>query len=268
MNASNTLFTLYTVSFALALARSAAFVMALPGIGSRATPAIVKAAWALSLAVLVVSVHGDRLPQSTVVTLAARDWSAWVALGLAMGREIVIGAFLGLVFELVLTPARIAGEYLNQETGLTFGELVSPSGAPGTGPFSGIFEALAMLVLFGLDLHHLFFRVWDGAFAWMPMGDYDLALPGVDRLAGKLQHAQSSGILMVAPVGLVLFLSTILLVLLTRVAPALNLYTVGFPLRLVLGIVGLVVFLVNVSSNLVKSIWTDCHALPSLFGGG
>lgn len=260
--------SLYTAAFALALARSAAFVMALPAIGSRTTPAMVKSALALALAVLVMINQGATLPGSTAAGLASREWSAWLGLGLAMAREVIIGAFLGLLFELIVTPARIAGEYLNQETGLTFGELVAPTGAPSTGPFSGIFEALAMLTIFGLDLHHLFFRAWEGSFAWLPLGEYDLRLPRVDVLAARVQTAQASGLMIVAPVGLILFLSTILLVLLTRVAPALNLYSVGFPLRLALGIMGLMVFMSNVGANLVRVIWNHAHSLPQILGGG
>ena len=62
------------------------------------------------------------------------------------------------------------------------------------------------------------------------------------------------GLVLVAPMALCLFLTTIVLALLTRAAPQLNIYTVGFPLRMLVGLGSLLLFLPQLMAGLGRML--------------
>jgi flagellar biosynthetic protein FliR len=78
-------------------------------------------------------------------------------------------------------------------------------------------------------LHHVFLLVLQETFQHLPIGQ-GFQLPNWD-LVSAAGAAEEGGLLLVAPIGLCLSLTTVVLALMTRAAPQLNLYSVGFPLR-------------------------------------
>ena len=235
------------IALSMLLARVGTFVAIMP-IFAGQVPRLVKAGLALSLTLFwfgaLNGVVADRawLTQSTQVS--------WLAFGLVLGREVLLGALLGYAFGLFLAPAQIAGEYLTGEMGLSFGAQVHPSGGNSPGGLTQLFESLALLLFLGLDIHHLFFAVFDNVLTRHPIGG---ALPAwrMPQLVTGVAAVGEWGLLLAAPVGAFLFLTAVVLALMTRAAPQLNLYSVGFPLRLAAGLVGLLLFFPQLMSNLV-----------------
>lgn len=224
--------------FSLILARVGTFVAILPLFGSQTLPRMVKVGLAFALAVMYFSCFFGEIP---IGELLRRSGStSWLAFVIAMGREAILGALLGLALGLFLLPARLAGDFVTQELGLTFGALLGPTEAapPGTGSLTQIIEALSALIFFALDGHHVFFAVLHATFLRYPIGGAVPQVP-VQHLISGVSAAQEWGLLLVAPVVLCLFLTTVILSLMTRGAPQLNLFSIGFPLRLLAGLVAL-----------------------------
>src|SRR5262245_61263501 len=109
--------------FALVLARVGAFVAVLPLLGGGAVPRLVKLGLTVALGCSWFGTLFAKLPPEG---LSASLQSSWPALGVAAGREMLLGALLGYAFGLFLLPARAAGEVLSQETGLSLGGLLDP----------------------------------------------------------------------------------------------------------------------------------------------
>lgn len=231
----------------LILARVGAFVMVLPLLGGAQTPRLVKLGLALALTVLFATTSLDRLGDAT--ELLRPQAAPWATVSLALTREVGLGAILGFAFSLFLLPARIAGEFLAQEIGLSFGSLLTASGDGSAGPLAVLFESLAGLLFLGLDVHHTFLGVLDESLRRYPIG-HGFRLPACD-VVGAAGAAQEWGLMLGAPVALCLFLTTVVLALLTRAAPQLNLYTVGFPLRMLVGLGAALLFLPQLIEGLV-----------------
>jgi flagellar biosynthetic protein FliR len=133
-------------------------------------------------------------------------------------------------------PAHIAGEFISQEMGLTFGNQVNATGN-GTGtPLTIVFELVAAAIFLGLDGHHVFFGVMHNTFINYPVGGGLPTMPVQDLVAGAAA-TEEWGLMLAAPVAVCLFLTTIVLMLLGRTTPQLNLYSIGFSLRLGVGLV-------------------------------
>ena len=245
----------------LMLARIAAFVAVLPLLGGQQAPRMVKVGLTMALTAFWSVSFIEQMPACAWLT---RDGTVpWLGYGVALGREALLGIVVGYAFGLFLLPARIAGEYLSQEMGLSFSNMVNATG-DGTGtPLTIAFEMMAGALFLGLDGHHLFFGAMHGLFEQYPVGGTLPSVP-VERMIGETALASEWGLMLAAPVGVCLFLTTLVLLLLTRTAPQLNLFTVGFPLRLGVGLAATILLLPNGISTLV-SILEHCGEMILTF---
>lgn len=228
-------------TFALTLARVATFVHVLPLLGGNYVPPTVKVGLSFLLAIFFFDVEAYALPDGAPL--------GWIALFMTLGREVLLGGILGFALSLFLAPARIAGEFLAQECGLTFASVLTASGEGSANPFAVFFELLASLLFFELDLHHVFLLTLQETFRFYPIGQ-PFHLPSWD-LIEAVGAAEEGGILLVTPLMLSLFLATVVLMLMTRAAPQLNLYSVGFPLRIMVCLIGLFLLIPQMLSGMV-----------------
>ncbi len=232
----------------LVLARVGTFVAVLPLLGGAQVPRTIKVGLCAALAGLWSITFLDEAGGEAVLRQAqAVSWLPW---GLALAREAGLGALFGFAFNLFLVPARVAGEFIAQELGLTFANEALGGGDGSAGPLTVILDLLATLLFFGLDLHHLFLTVLHVTFRRFPVGQ-GFSIPVCD-VVGQATAAQEWGLVLAGPVLACLFLTTTALALMTRAAPQLNLFTVGFPLRMLIGLGALLFFLPQLVHGLVR----------------
>jgi flagellar biosynthetic protein FliR len=236
--------------FSLILARVGAFVTVLPLFGGATVPRLVKAGLAFALATLWFGnvVEG---PPAEMLNRAVE--TSYFAYALAAWREMVLGALLGYAFGLFQVPARVCGEFLTQELGLSFGAFIDPTGTGNVSALTQMFDALGIMLFLGLDGHHLFFAALDATFARYPVGSAMPAVPVGPLVAGASLTIQW-GLSIAMPVALSLFVVTVVLAVMSRAAPQINLFTVGFPLRLAAGLLLLFLMLPNMLQSLVNAL--------------
>jgi flagellar biosynthetic protein FliR len=236
----------WAVSFVLILTRVGAFVALLPQFGGVRVPRMVKVGLAVALAVLWFGSFGPPLE-------ALQDEGpgpSWPALILAVGREMVLGGVLGYACGLLLVPARVAGEFVAQEMGLTLGAIADPTSGASGAVLTQLFEAAAVALFFTLDIHHVFLAALHATFERWPVGGGLGALP-VGRLVDGAAAAQEWGVLLAMPLLACLLLTTVVLGLLTRAAPQMNLFSVGFALRVGVGLCAAYLLLPELGAALV-----------------
>jgi flagellar biosynthetic protein FliR len=215
------------VAFTLTLARAGMFIHVLPLLGGANMPRTVKIGLAVALAFVFFNEASGTLARAGGV--GPLGLTSWPGLGLALGREMLLGGVLGFALGLFLVPAHVAAEFIAQEAGMSFANVLTASGGGPASALTLVFELVASVAFLGLDLHHVFLLVLQETFQHLPIGQ-GFQLPNWD-LVTAAGAAEEGGLLLVAPVGLCLFLTTVVLALMTRAAPQLNLYSVGFPLR-------------------------------------
>lgn len=238
------------LSFTLILARTGAFVAVLPLLGTVSTPRTVKVGLSVALAVLYfVLLGGSAAPES----LTKDGPVSWLAFAVVLMKETLLGAFLGYAMSLVLLPVRIAGEYLGQEMGFALAAQADPTAGNSSIVITQIFEMLAGVLFLGLDGHHLFLAALHSTFLRIPLGGWS-GMSAVGPMTAGLASAQEWGMSLAAPVGAVLFLTSIVLAFMTRAAPQLNVFSLGFALRIGLGLGGLFVLMPDFASSLVRAI--------------
>jgi flagellar biosynthetic protein FliR len=204
----------------LATVRFAAFLFLAPPFSQRAIPGGVKAALSLGLGILVAP-RLSHVPSQTAGGFIA---------GLVM--QAVIGAALGFLVLLALAAVRAAGSMIDLFGGFQLASAYDPLSGGQAGPFARFYYLTAGVLLFASNAHHLVITGVVRTFDSLPLG---VALP-----TGAMAQSVTSGVtnMLVAalqiagPLMIALFVADVGLGLLTRVAPALNAFAIGFPLKI------------------------------------
>lgn len=248
-------------AFALTLARVATFIYVLPLLGGANIPRTVKIGLSMALTVLFFNEASAPLLGGAAVSLGL---TTWVGLALALGREMILGGIMGFALSLFLLPAHVAAEFIAQEAGLSFANVLTASDGNSASSLTVIFEMLASVAFLTLDLHHGFLLLLQQTFHHLPIGQ-GFRLPNWD-LTAAVGAGEEGGVLLAAPVVLCLFLTTVVLALMTRAAPQLNLYSVGFPLRVFVGLGAALLLLPQIIGGMIRmfSLFLD---LLQLRGG-
>ena len=251
----------YAVCVGLLLARVGAFVAVMPPFAGR-TPRTVRAAFAIVLTVFYV-VNAAPLWDPQFVARAADAHP--IRYALALFREALLGASMGFAFSLFLLPARIAGEFVTQQIGLNAAQAAGPTGGESGGPLTNTFETVGGLLFLIADGHHLTLLALHDSFAVLPLGG--LALPQANPLLDGLATAYQSGLSLAAPLALCLFLLSVSLAVMTRAAPQLNVYSVGFTLQVFVALLGGLFLLPELVRGLSFAIGHTADTLPQFLRG-
>lgn len=148
--------------------------------------------------------------------------------------EVMIGAAVGVVLQVLFATSSVAGELLAQAMGLGFATIVQPGGT--TSPVVTTFLSLLLWAVFiGVDGHARLFALLIESFTTLPPG----AVPNAGAVARFGGMAFATGALLALPVAGVLVLANLWLAVLAKSAPQLNLFSIGFAVLTVVGLVAL-----------------------------
>lgn len=216
----------------LAGVRMAAFIVVAPPFSYRGFPARVKAMLAIGLA----------------IAMAPRVTPGYEALEMgpffaALLGEVLIGLALGFLVYLAFAAIQSAGGLIDMFGGFQMAQAYDPQSMVNGAQFSRLFNMTAIALMFSTGSYQLIIGGIGRSFTALPIGGgLDLGRTAesmVDGLTGMFLAA----IQIAGPLLAVLFLADAGLGLLTRVAPALNAFALGFPLKIFLTLtLGVVVF--------------------------
>ena len=243
--------TIWLMTFGLILARVSSFIATIPYLGGANVPNTIKAGSALALTCFWFAQSGA----TSIEIVVAMEEMPWLAFGMAIGREVIVGAALGYIFGLFLAPFRIAGEYIAQEMGLTLGAITDPTRPETSTVFGEFFEIIGALLFFTQNIHHLFLAALHSSFATQPIGGSYMSLPVATQLSA-LASATEWGLTLASPVACCLFLTSLILGLMSRVAPQMNLMSIGYGLRILVGLIAIYIFWPNLGISMQAALAT------------
>jgi len=216
----------WVASFMLPLFRIVAVLMTMPIFGTTLVPRRIRLYFAVAITVVVAPV----LPAMPVVQ--ALDLSAL----LLIGEQIIIGAGMGLALQLFFHIFVIAGQIISTQMGMGFASMVDPTNGVSSATIGQFFTMLVTLLFLAMNGHLVVLEVVVESFTTMPVGS-GLLVNNFWELATGLGWVMSSGLRLVLPAITALLIINIAFGVMTRAAPQLNIFSIGFPLTLVLGMV-------------------------------
>ena len=212
--------------FLLPLFRIAALLMSMPIIGTQLVPMRVRLY--LTLAIAVVLVPG--LPPVPVVEALSGQAMLLIA------EQILIGAMFGFVLQLFFQVFIVSGQLLAMQMGLGFASMVDPTNGVSVPVIGQFFNMLVVLLFLAMNGHLVVLEILSESFVTLPIGG-GLTTNHFWEVAGKLGWVLGAGLLMVLPAITALLVVNLAFGLMTRAAPQLNIFSIGFPLTLVLGLI-------------------------------
>jgi flagellar biosynthetic protein FliR len=154
-----------------------------------------------------------------------------------VGIQVLIGLLMGFMLRLVFSALTIAGENIAVTMGLGFAQITDPVNGVTVPIVSQFLSISATLLFLALDGHLALLNMLFDSFTYIPIGhsfQHQNALWGVVSWASNM----FSGALMVAiPAITALLIANSALALMTRAAPQLNVFSVGFPITIILGLI-------------------------------
>lgn len=212
-------------SFMLPLFRIAAVLMTMPVIGTRLVPVRVRLYFALAFTLVLAPVL-PVMPEVDALNLRG---------SLLVAEQVLIGVALGFSLQLFFHAFVVAGQIISTQMGLGFASMVDPANGISV-PVLGQFYLMLVTLLFLLMNGHLVvFEVIAESFVTLPVGE-GLLTDHYWLLAGKLGWVLGAGLLLSLPAITALLVVNIAFGVMTRAAPQLNIFSIGFPLTLVVGI--------------------------------
>jgi len=212
--------------FALVLSRLAGMIAFQPILGSLAIPAAVRALLTAGIAALL----------TPVVTLPASLPDSLGGLVLGMVQEAALGLLMGLVMALCFLGVQIGSTLVAQESGLAIGQLIDPSFDEEQAVISTFYAQLAVVVYLIIGGHRALLSALLDTFEAVPLlGADGLGQTGTGLLLNGLTAAVMGATRVAAPALVTLFLVNVAMGFIARTVPQLNVITVGFSLKTLLG---------------------------------
>ncbi|MES2754237.1 MAG: flagellar biosynthetic protein FliR [Pseudomonadota bacterium] len=209
---------------------SAAFIAA-PVFGAVAVPVLVRVTLAGAIGFLVLAAH-PVVPPAQVFGLATI---------LAIGSEALVGAALGFVLQIAFAAPLIASEVIGGSMGIGFANTVDPVNARSSPALGSFMTILLTLLFLSVDGHLILVDLIVKSYDALPPGQAWLGAERLKAIAFFGGYAFLAGLLLALPVGFLLLCLNLAVGMLSRSAPALNLFAVGLPASLAVGVVALAI---------------------------
>jgi flagellar biosynthetic protein FliR len=240
-------------SYLWPFARIAAAIMVAPVFNAQVVPKRARLVLALALTLIVAP--------ATPVSAAPEPFSGPGLL--IVGQEILIGLAMGFALQMIFDALVIAGQTIAMSMGLGFAFLLDSQRGVSVPVLSQMFVMLAILTFLALDGHLALIQTMASSFTTLPVGS-GLGRDGVWQLVGFGSTVFAGALQVALPAAVALIVVNLAFGVMSRAAPTLNLFAVGFPVTMALGFVILLWTLPNVQANFVSllgSAFTLLHAL-------
>ncbi len=239
-------------AFMYPLMRVGAAVVVAPVFGNNMIPVRVRVFVGLGLTVAVMPAVGP---------IPAADPLSAQGLMIA-GQEILVGLTIGFVFALALNTVVIAGESVALAMGLGFATMVDPQTGMSVPVISQVLLVVATLLFLGFGGHLVMIQLLADSFTAIPVGGAGLERDAFWDVISWGSQLFAGAVLIALPVVTVLLVINLALGVMTRAAPQMNVFSVGLPVTLLVGMLLIPVMLLPALPNRMASIWQ--HAYDTL----
>ena len=207
--------------FVLVLTRVSGLVLVAPIFGSRNVPMHVRGFLAVGLSLIVTPLQ----------TPAAVDPSNLIDLLLLIGREALLGLALGLAVLILFTGLQLTGQVIGQISGMSLADVFDPSYEADVSIFSQLLDVIAIAAFLAIGGHRQVLEALLDTFQARPPGVGEFPLGVAATLAELLGESFAIGVRAAAPVMVALLMSVLILGLISRTLPQLNVIAIGFNLN-------------------------------------
>ena len=210
-------------TFLLCLARVISLVAAIPVFAGNQISGRIKIGLAVATALLLFP---SMAPYDPKVAFTVTEF------GLLIINEVLLGILIGLVAQLVFTAVTFGGTVIGYQMGFAAANIFDPQTTQQLSLMSHFINILALLAFLSFDIHHFFFKIIVESYIILPPGFLDFSHGAVQQLMQMGSQMFVLGVKFSAPVLALLLIANLVLGILARVFPQLNVFMLSFPLNI------------------------------------
>jgi flagellar biosynthetic protein FliR len=179
-----------------------------------------------------------------------------------LAHNILVGLALGFAVRIVFVGIELAGQLIGLQIGLSFAAFFNPDTNESENVVSDFMSMLVLLMFLAIDGHLILLSALADTFRLFPVGA--LGTAPIDPMS--IVHAASNlfaiALTICLPILAVMLLANVVLGVMARVAPQLNLFAVGFPVTVLAGLAALTLFLPTLEAPIRAALEKSLAALP------
>jgi flagellar biosynthetic protein FliR len=211
--------------------RIGATFIAAPVFGSVSVPLTVRVTLSGAIGLLVLAAHPIVPPQNIFAVTTI----------LSAAAEALVGLALGFVLQIAFAAPMIAAEVIGGAMGLGFASSIDPQNGKSSPALGQFFSIMLTLLFLSVDGHLILIDLLVKSYDVLPPGAAWIGVERLKAIAFFGGYAFLAGLLLALPVGFLLLCLNIVVGMLSRAAPSLNLFAVGLPASLAVGVVTLAI---------------------------
>ena len=228
-------------TFLVITARVSGFMAGIPVISSAQTPKRVKTSLVFVSSLMLFPVMANSLPQVNFSPLP---------FFLLVLSEVLLGLLLGLVARLIFTAVEFGATVIGFQMGFASANVYDPQTQRQVDLISQFQNVFAIMIFLAINGHHIFFRTVVLSYDLLPPGQFDVSGEAVPYLMNLASHMFTIGVQFSAPILAVLLFSGLILGILARVFPQLNVFLLSFPINIGIGFI-VIALTLNMVSTLI-----------------
>lgn len=221
------------LGFVMVLTRISAFFMVLPVFGWKTIPVRIKVGLTVLLAIFFSVVSPLAIDPNGVSVVKAI---------LLIANEAAYGLALGLIAALVFSAVKLSGRIIERQMGLSMAQILDPLTGERTQPLGSLLEMIFLLLFLSANGHHMLLLIISKSYEAFPAG----SIPTIPILTGGVVKAGSAmliaGLKLAAPILAAFLLLMVVLAVLARIVPEMNILFISLPLRVGLGLLMVMIF--------------------------
>ncbi|MEN6319159.1 MAG: flagellar biosynthetic protein FliR [Syntrophaceae bacterium] len=216
--------------FILVFLRVSALIITIPILGDSVVPVRIKAGLSLLITFLIFPFF-----QSTSWILSPDIFS----LGFRMAGEIMIGAMIGFTGRLIFDGIQLAGQLIGFQMGFSIVNVIDPVNNEQVSIISHFQYLIAMLIFLIMNGHHIFLYAIAESFRILPPLGFHFSAGMMQLILVFVTNMLEVAIKTGAPIIAVLIFMSVGLGLVARTVPQINIFIVGFPLQIAIGLISI-----------------------------
>jgi flagellar biosynthetic protein FliR len=227
-------------AFLICAARIGALIGSIPIFSSIQVPVKFRAGLAVVLSLLLFPVLKKYIPVQPFTPLG---------LGILIANEALLGFLVGLIARLIFTAVELGGTVIGYQMGFAAANVMDPQNQHQISLISQFQNVFAILIFLSLNIHYLFLEAIVSSYQILPPGYLDFSGSAVPFLMELTSNMFVLGVKFSAPILAVLLLSGLVLGIMSRVFPQLNVFMLSFPLN-----IGLSFLVIGLTLDMVANL--------------
>lgn len=214
--------------------RCSAFLITSPIFIIRGIPPLVKAGFAFTLALIIFPL----VPENELIVVGG-FWDY----GLMVLSETAVGLAMGLMCTIIFNIIRMAGQMIDFQIGFAMSQVMDPASGSVNTLLGRFLYFVTLATFFSMDGHHGLIWGLVNSYQILPLGTAEISGSATEFFVRVLADSLIMALKVAMPVVAALLMTDMALGVMGRAAPQMNVFMLGFPFKIMFGLVSLAILL-------------------------